>query len=118
MFAQVIAPSREFPEGRFYNNTVAKKDAWVRDMYNHILGRRKGIEKSKTLKKAGTCSCARSWLLPPRCLLCSRTARLGAPPLRSRLSSVEDWTDGKRDTNPLLIMCVNWCSVQATTRTA
>lgn len=35
------------------NNTVLKKDEWVQDMYNHILGKRKSIEKSRTLKKAG-----------------------------------------------------------------
>lgn len=50
---QVLPPSREFPEGRFLNNTVLKKDEWVQDMYNHILGKRKSIEKSRTLKKAG-----------------------------------------------------------------
>jgi hypothetical protein len=50
---QVLPPSREFPEGRFYNNTVLKKDQWVQQTYFAIIGKRRNIEKSKTLKKLG-----------------------------------------------------------------
>ena len=50
-YLQVLPPSREYPDGRFYNNTVLKKDTWIQDTYNDIIGRRKNIERSKTWKK-------------------------------------------------------------------
>ncbi len=49
---QPLPPSRDYPEGRFYNNTLYKKDQWLEETYYSILKHRTWAEKSVTLKKS------------------------------------------------------------------
>ncbi|KAG5192782.1 hypothetical protein JKP88DRAFT_159754 [Tribonema minus] len=48
-----LPPSRDHPQGRWWNHTVAHKDDWVREYYERIVGERVAIEKDKSLQKAG-----------------------------------------------------------------
>lgn len=47
---QVLPPSREFPNGRWHNNTVASKDAWIQQNVVSHMELRIGYEKNKTMK--------------------------------------------------------------------
>mmetsp|Transcript_32240 Transcript_32240/g.30729 ORF Transcript_32240/g.30729 Transcript_32240/m.30729 type:complete len:262 (-) Transcript_32240:20-805(-) len=51
---QSLPPSREYPNGRFFNHTVAAKDKWVADNYGAHLAYRIGLEKNKTLFNLNT----------------------------------------------------------------
>ncbi len=31
-----LAPSREYPEGRWFNNTIKTKDAWIRQYHEEV----------------------------------------------------------------------------------
>ena len=45
-----LPPSREFPEGRWFNNTVRNKDQWIEDSVTSHIAIRIKYETSKTMK--------------------------------------------------------------------
>lgn len=47
---QTLPPSREFPLGRWFNNTVRAKDDWVSASVESHIRTRMGYEKNKTMK--------------------------------------------------------------------
>lgn len=50
--AQFLPPSREYPDGRWFNHTIQKKDAWVAEQYEIHVTEREILERNKTLRKA------------------------------------------------------------------
>eukprot|EP00904_Undaria_pinnatifida_P006650 jgi/Undpi1/3114/HiC_scaffold_15.g06488.m1 len=50
---QPLSPSREFKDGRWLNNTLTIKDAWVEKYYETVVNYRLGIEGDKDLQKQG-----------------------------------------------------------------
>lgn len=50
---QPLPPSRNFPDGRWFNNTMGIKDAWVEQHYNAVVNQRVEIEGDKDLQKQG-----------------------------------------------------------------
>ena len=46
-------PTREHPEGRWFNNTVQKKDQWVQERYTQHVNLQIGYERNKTLARTG-----------------------------------------------------------------
>lgn len=51
--AQPLPSSREFPDGRWVNNTMGLKDAWIEQYYNTIVNSRLEVEGDKDLQKQG-----------------------------------------------------------------
>eukprot|EP01038_Epipyxis_sp_PR26KG_P010542 gene10542-14164_t len=49
--SQKLPPSREFPNGRFFNHTVLKKDQYIQDQCKQFIFERIQLEKNTTLKK-------------------------------------------------------------------
>ena len=45
-----LPPSREFPQGRWFNNTVRNKDEWIMESVTSHIAIRIGYETSKTMK--------------------------------------------------------------------
>jgi len=50
---RIQPPSRHYPEGRFHNHTVLKKDEWVYKTTHEIIQTRKHYEQSRKLEKKG-----------------------------------------------------------------
>lgn len=50
---QTLPPSREFPDGRWFNHTTITKDRWVQTYYKERLGERLRLERNKTLRAKG-----------------------------------------------------------------
>ena len=50
---QEMPPTRDFPEGRWFNHTTLKKDQWVQTMALQHIGQRVGYERNRTLKNTG-----------------------------------------------------------------
>lgn len=50
---QTVPPNRDFPEGRWFNHTVFRKDAWVRDQTIAKISQRIGFEKNRTMRNTG-----------------------------------------------------------------
>ncbi|CAN0246492.1 unnamed protein product, partial [Discosporangium mesarthrocarpum] len=48
-----LPPSREFENGRWFNNTAYEKDKWVEQYYNLVVENRLIVEGNKTLQKLG-----------------------------------------------------------------
>ena len=48
--SMVLPPSREFPEGRWHNNSVTNKDAWIQRSVTNLIATRMGYEKNLTMK--------------------------------------------------------------------
>ena len=46
----VLPPSREFPDGRWHNNSVQNKDAWIQKSVTNLITTRIGYEKSIAMK--------------------------------------------------------------------
>lgn len=55
---QPLSPSREFKDGRWLNNTLTIKDAWVEKYYETVVNYRLGIEGDKDLQKQGVVICS------------------------------------------------------------
>jgi hypothetical protein len=51
---QIIPATREFPEGRWFNNTPTQKDMWVEESFIAYLAYRIKWETSSALRRAGT----------------------------------------------------------------
>jgi len=49
---QTLPPSREFPDGRWFNNTVRNKDDWIGSIVPPHIARRIGYEMSAAMKEA------------------------------------------------------------------
>lgn len=50
---QNLPPTRDFPDGRWYNHTVMTKDNWVRKQAESQIALRIGFERNRTLKNTG-----------------------------------------------------------------
>lgn len=50
---QPLPPSRDFQDGRWFNNTMTVKDRWVQEYYETIVAYRLQIEGDKDLQKQG-----------------------------------------------------------------
>ncbi|CAM9918543.1 unnamed protein product, partial [Choristocarpus tenellus] len=48
-----LPPSREFQNGRWFNNTASQKDKWIEEYYNIVVESRLAVEGDKTLQKQG-----------------------------------------------------------------
>jgi hypothetical protein len=48
---KTLPPSREFPNGRWFNHTVHNKDVWVQENFFRFVKEREAIEQNKTLRK-------------------------------------------------------------------
>ncbi|CAM9264295.1 unnamed protein product [Pylaiella littoralis] len=48
-----LPASRDFPDGRWFNNTMGIKDAWIEQHYNEIVNYRLEVEDNKDLQKQG-----------------------------------------------------------------
>lgn len=48
---QTLPPSREFPEGRWFNHTILAKDTWVHDTSGSFIRARMDLERDKTLRQ-------------------------------------------------------------------
>lgn len=49
----VLPPSREFPNGRWHNNSAFNKDAWIQQNVVSLISQRVGYEKNKTMWALG-----------------------------------------------------------------
>jgi hypothetical protein len=47
---QTLPPTREFPQGRWFNNTVRNKDDWIQESVQTHIAQRVGFERNKTMK--------------------------------------------------------------------
>lgn len=50
---QTLPPSREFPDGRWFNHTTITKDRWVQTYYKERLGERLLLERNRSLRAKG-----------------------------------------------------------------
>lgn len=50
---QTLPPSREFPDGRWFNHTVLTKDRWVQTYYKERLSERLVLERNRSLRAKG-----------------------------------------------------------------
>lgn len=50
---QLLPSLREFPEGRWSNNSIKAKDAWIAKNFEEFTFYRIGLEKNKTLRRTG-----------------------------------------------------------------
>lgn len=48
---QTMPPSREFPDGRWFNHTVLTKDIWVADKCETHIAERRALENNGTLRR-------------------------------------------------------------------
>lgn len=48
-----LSPSRDFPDGRWFNNTMTAKDSWVQQYFETVVAYRLQIEGEKDLQKQG-----------------------------------------------------------------
>jgi hypothetical protein len=50
---KTLPPSREFPEGRWFNHTVYNKDKWILENYVAFTQERIALERNRTLRRQG-----------------------------------------------------------------
>eukprot|EP01041_Mallomonas_annulata_P010392 gene10392-21671_t len=50
---QTLPPSRQYPDGRWFNHTVKTKDTWVQQQCDDQIELRRDLERNKTLKNLG-----------------------------------------------------------------